>query len=174
MREIDWTVGMLHSSYSLGLVSKHDVNDLGPALRPLTRKEHLKVVWKLAPPERLVELQLTPEKLDHWVDISWSLIKCAKAYNPSGSVCKSYVFRPPLLPLDIPCLSPAAVDVFYAIPLRGSMADLFNNLFKPWSGFSRGEPSYTNVPGEHYTLMDLDYVPQFQEIFRGRLKARGL
>ncbi|KAG1842374.1 atromentin synthetase [Suillus subalutaceus] len=154
MHEIDWTGGMLNLSYFLGLVSKHDANDLAPALRPMTRKEQLEVVWKLSPPERLVELQLTAEKLDHWVDIAGSLIECGKDYNPSGSV--------------------SAVDVFYAIPLRGSKSDWLNNQLKPWSGFSRGEPSYTDVPGQHYTLMDFDHVPQFQKIFRGRLEARGL
>ncbi|KAG2136548.1 atromentin synthetase [Suillus bovinus] len=154
MHEIDWTGGMLNLSYFLGLVSKHDANDLAPALRSMTRKEQLEVVWKLSPPERLVELQLTAEKLDHWVDIAGSLIECGKEYNPSGSV--------------------SAVDVFYAIPLRGSKSDWLNNQLKPWSGFSRGEPSYTDVPGQHYTLMDFDHVPQFQKIFRGRLEARGL
>ncbi|KAG1824118.1 atromentin synthetase [Suillus variegatus] len=154
MHEIDWTGGMLNLSYFLGLVSKHDANDLAPALRPMTRKEQLEVVWKLSPPDRLVELQLTPEKLDHWVDIAGSLIECGKDYNPSGSV--------------------SATDVFYAIPLRGSKSDWLNNQLKPWSGFSRGEPSYTDVPGQHYTLMDFDHVPQFQKIFRGRLEARGL
>jgi hypothetical protein len=31
MHEIDWTGGMLTLSYFLGLVSKHDANDLAPA-----------------------------------------------------------------------------------------------------------------------------------------------
>ncbi|OAX34261.1 atromentin synthetase [Rhizopogon vinicolor AM-OR11-026] len=154
MHEIDWTGGMLNLSYFLGLVSKHDANDLAPALKPLTRTEQLEIVWKLSPPERLVELQLTPEKLDHWVNIAGSLINCGKDYNPAGSV--------------------SVVDVFYAIPLRGSKADWLNNQLKPWSGFSRGEPTYTDVPGQHYTLMDFDHVPQFQKIFRSRLEARGL
>ncbi|KAL4064658.1 hypothetical protein V8B97DRAFT_1987513 [Scleroderma yunnanense] len=154
MHEIDWTSGMLNLAYFLGLVSKQDAVDLTPSLRPLTRQEQLDVVWKLSPPERLVELQLTPQKLDHWVDIAGSLIECGKDYNPSGSV--------------------SSVDVFYAIPLRGSKSDWLNNQLKPWAGFSRGEPSYTDVPGQHYTLMDFDHVPQFQKIFRSRLEARGL
>ena len=97
MHEIDWTGGMLNLSYFLGLVTKQDANDLAPALRPLTRKEQLEVVWKLSPPERLIELQLTPEKLDHWVDIAGSLIECGKTYDPSGSVCESIVFVHPFL-----------------------------------------------------------------------------
>ncbi|KAF8839192.1 atromentin synthetase [Paxillus ammoniavirescens] len=154
MHEIDWTGGMLNLSYFLGLVSKQDANDLAPSMRPLTRKEQLEIVWKLSPPERLVELQLTPEKLDHWVDIAGSLIECGKEYNPGGSV--------------------SAVDVFYAIPLRGSKEDWLNKQLKPWEEFSRGAASYTDVPGQHYTLMDFDHVPGFQKIFRSRLEARGL
>ena len=96
MHEIDWTGGMLNLSYFLGLVSKQDASDLAPALRPLTRKEQLDTVWKLSPPERLLELQLTPERLDHWVDIAGSLIECGKTYEPGSSVCGSIVFpRPP-------------------------------------------------------------------------------
>ncbi|OJA10654.1 hypothetical protein AZE42_07277 [Rhizopogon vesiculosus] len=154
MHEIDWTGGMLNLSYFLGLVTKADANDLAPTLRPLTRKEQLEVVWKLSPPERLIELQLTQEKLDHWVDIAGSLIECGKDYNPSGSA--------------------SVLDIFYAIPLRGSKADWLNKQLKPWDGFSRGQATYTDVPGQHYTLMDFDHVPQFQKIFRGRLEARGL
>lgn len=154
MHEIDWTGGMLNLSYFLGLVTKQDANDLAPTLRPLSRKEQLEVVWKLSPPERLIELQLTQEKLDHWVDIAGSLIECGKEYNPSGSV--------------------SALDVFYAIPLKGTKADWLNKQLKPWDGFSRGQASYTDVPGQHYTLMDFDHVPQFQKIFRSRLESRGL
>ncbi|KAG1844295.1 atromentin synthetase [Suillus tomentosus] len=154
MHEIDWTGGMLNLSYFLGLVTKQDANDLTPTLRPLSRKEQLEVVWKLSPPERLIELQLTQEKLDHWVDIAGSLIECGKEYNPAGSV--------------------SALDVFYAIPLKGTKADWLNKQLKPWDGFSRGQATYTDVPGQHYTLMDFDHVPQFQKIFRSRLESRGL
>ncbi|KAG1868371.1 atromentin synthetase [Suillus subalutaceus] len=154
MHEIDWTGGMLNLSYFLGLVTKQDANDLTPTLRPLSRKEQLEVVWKLSPPDRLIELQLTQEKLDHWVDIAGSLIECGKEYNPGGSV--------------------SALDVFYAIPLKGTKADWLNKQLKPWDGFSRGQATYTDVPGQHYTLMDFDHVPQFQKIFRGRLESRGL
>ncbi|KAG1739672.1 NRPS-like enzyme [Suillus lakei] len=154
MHEIDWTGGMLNLSYFLGLVSKQDANDLAPTLRPLSRKEQLEVVWKLSPPERLIELQLSQEKLDYWVDIAGSLIECGKEYNPAGSV--------------------SALDVFHATPLKGTKADWLNKQLKPWDGFSHGQASYTDVPGQHYTLMDFDHVPQFQKIFRSRLEARGL
>ncbi|KAH7884191.1 atromentin synthetase [Phlebopus sp. FC_14] len=154
MREIDRTGGMLNLAYFLRLVTKQEADDLAPLMRPLTRKGQLDVVWKVSPPERLVELQLTPEKFDHWVDIASSLVKCGAQYHPSGSV--------------------SVVDVFYAIPLRGSKADWLNNELKPWHEFSRAEPSYTEVPGAHDSLMDFDHVPTFQKLFRSRLEARGL
>lgn len=88
MHEIDWTGGMLNLSYFLGLVSKQDANDLAPWLRPLSREKQLECIWKRSPPERLVELQLTPEGLDHWVNLAGSLIECGKEYNPGGSVCE--------------------------------------------------------------------------------------
>ncbi|KAG2099298.1 uncharacterized protein F5147DRAFT_339389 [Suillus discolor] len=42
-----------------------------------------------------------------------------------------------------------------------------------WPSFSRGGASYILVPEEHTTLMDFEYVPQFQKIFRS-LEVRGL
>ncbi|KAG2136714.1 atromentin synthetase [Suillus clintonianus] len=154
MHDIDWTDGLLHLSAFLGLVSKHDSDTLPPSLRPLPRKEQRDIVWKIAPPERIIELQLTPEKLDIWVDVAESLINCGLDYSPSGSV--------------------SIIDVFYATPFAGSKVDWLNNQLHAWSGFSRGEATYTDVPGEHHTLMDLEHVPQFQKIFRSRLEARGL
>ncbi|KAG1796428.1 atromentin synthetase [Suillus plorans] len=154
MREIDWTLGMLHLSSFLGLVSKHDAENLAPPLRPLTRQEQLQSVLNMSPPERIVKLQLTLEKLHKWADLSGSIIDCGVDYSPSGSV--------------------SALEVFYAIPFSGTKIDWLNNQLKPWSGFSRGEASYTDVPGEHHTLMDLEHVPQFQKIFRSRLEACGL
>ncbi|KAI5986032.1 hypothetical protein F5J12DRAFT_868787, partial [Pisolithus orientalis] len=71
MREIDWTTNAI---------------DLNNSLRPLSRKDQFDLIWKLSPPERLIELQATLEKLGHWLDISGSLIECGKEYNPSGSV----------------------------------------------------------------------------------------
>jgi thioesterase domain-containing protein len=68
----------------------------------------------------------------------------------------------------------ASLDVFYANPLSGSKENWLNNQLKPWAGFSRGEPSYIDVPGQHDTLMDFDHVPDFQKIFRDRLEACGL
>jgi thioesterase domain-containing protein len=73
------------------------------------------------------------------------------------------------------------LDVFYATPLEGTMDDWLNNQLGPWRGFCRrdvegrqGGSTFTNVPGQHITLMDSDHVPVFQKIFRERLEARGI
>jgi hypothetical protein len=56
-----------------------------------------------------------------------------------------------------------------------------NKQLKPWQGFCRRDvegredgATFTDVPGQHYTLMDFDHVPFFQKIFRERLEARGI
>ena len=64
--------------------------------------------------------------------------------------------------------------MFYAIPLRGSKEDWLTKQLHPWREYSRGDAMFTDVPGQHYTLMDIDHVPQFQKIFRAQLQARGL
>ena len=73
------------------------------------------------------------------------------------------------------------LDVFYAIPLKGTKADWLNKQLKPWQDFCRRDvegredgATFTDVPGQHYTLMDFDHVPFFQKIFRERLEARGI
>ncbi|KAG2124036.1 atromentin synthetase [Suillus clintonianus] len=163
MHELDWTAALLSLAAFLGFVSKHYADDPPPSLRLLARQEQLEFVWKLSPPQRIAELQLTIEKLEKWTDVAKSLINCGLDYNPSGSV--------------------SAIDVFYTTPFAGSRVDWLNNQLKPWtgwsrgeawSGFSRGDVSYIEVPGEHTTLLDFEYVPHFQKTFRSRLEARGL
>ncbi|KAG2143360.1 atromentin synthetase [Suillus cothurnatus] len=145
----------LNVSFFLGLLSKQDSESMAPTFKPLTQKERLEIVWKMSPPERLAELQLTPETLEHWVEVSVSLMRCGKGYSPTGTA--------------------PAIDVFYAVPPRGP-DDKVNwlNELKPWTGFSRSDPTFTDVPGEHNTLMDIDHASQFQKLFRSRLEARGV
>lgn len=44
MHKINWTDGMLNLSYLLGLMSKHDAEDLVPIMRSLTKKEQLELI----------------------------------------------------------------------------------------------------------------------------------
>ncbi|KAG0696521.1 atromentin synthetase [Suillus ampliporus] len=155
MHDID-LICVLHVSFFLGLLSKQESESMTSTFKPLTKKERLEIVWNMSPPERLTDLQLTPEKLAHWVEVSASLMRCGKGYDPSGSA--------------------PAIDVFYAVPPRGpeDKVNWLNNELKPWTAFSRSDPAFTDVPGEHNTLMDIDHASQFQKLLRGRLEARGL
>lgn len=174
MHDID-LICALNVTFFLGLLSKQDSESMVPTLKPLTQKERLGIIWKMSPPERLAELQLTPETLEHWVKVSVSLLHCGEGYSPSGTARKLFISRLQQSLLTLPCLSSAAIDVFYAVPPRGP-DDKVNWLkeLKPWVSFSRSEPTFIDVPGEHNTLMDIDHASQFQKLFRSRLEARGV
>lgn len=180
MHEIDYVSGMLNLSYFLSLITQDDANRLAAPLRQLpTREEQLQYVWDMAPPERLHELQLSIPKIDHWVGIATSLIECGKGYLPGGSVGSYSTIQPHAFKSHAP--STDTLDVFYAIPLKGTKADWLNNQLKPWKNYCRQEIegkengcTFTDVPGRHYTLMDIDHVPFFQRFLRERLEARGL
>jgi hypothetical protein len=82
----------LNVSFFLGLLSKQDSESMAPTFKPLTQKERLEIVWKMSPPERLAELQLTPETLEHWVEVSVSLMRCGKGYSPAGTARESFIY----------------------------------------------------------------------------------
>ncbi|OAX38735.1 atromentin synthetase [Rhizopogon vinicolor AM-OR11-026] len=149
--KVDWTYCVLTLCLFLDIVTKDVADDLAPSLRPLSRKEQIEVIWKRSPPGRLLELQLTSDKLDHWVDIAYSILGCAKDYDPSGSA--------------------AALDIFVSFERKD---DWPTNGLKPWDAFSREQATYTVVPGLHHNILDFDHIPQFQKVFRTRFEARGL
>ncbi|KAG2047820.1 hypothetical protein BDR06DRAFT_1013554 [Suillus hirtellus] len=63
------------------------------------------------------------------------------------------------------------VKFFAPINIPPSISD---RMAQVMTGWSCGEASYILVPEENTTLMDFEYVPQFQEILHSRLEARGL
>ncbi|KAG1833298.1 hypothetical protein DFJ58DRAFT_847836 [Suillus subalutaceus] len=148
---------------------------MGPTFKPLTQKERLEIVWKMSPPERLAELQLTPEILEHWVEVSVSLMCCGKGYSPSGTARKHSF--PDFNTACSHCpVSVQRASMFSMPQPRGpdDKVSGFNFELKPWTGFSRSDATFTDVPGEHNTLMDIDHASQFQKLFRSRLEARGV
>ncbi|KAG2099301.1 uncharacterized protein F5147DRAFT_777422 [Suillus discolor] len=121
--------------------------------------QQLEFVWTLSPPERVVELQLTLEKLDKWTNVAMSLINCGVDYTPT---CSPHLMFSTPLPSPYPMLTGSTTTIQATTGWsRGEV----------WSSFSRGGASYILVPEEHTTLMDFEYVPQFQKIFRSRLEA---
>ena len=87
--EIDWTRGLLNLAYFLGLLSRDMADALAPSIRPLIRAKQLDIVWKKFSPARVEDLDMTLEKLSHWVDVAGALVQCGKGYQPSGSVGES-------------------------------------------------------------------------------------
>ncbi|KAG2047838.1 atromentin synthetase [Suillus hirtellus] len=154
MHDIDLMCA-LYIAFFLGLISKHDSESLVPTFKLLMQKERLKIVWNMLPPECLTKLQLTPETLKHWVKVSASLLCCGKGYTPSGTA--------------------SVIDIFYAV-LPCGLDDKVNWLkeLKSWSAFSHSNPVFTDVPGEHNMLMDIDHASQFQKLFHSHLEARGV
>lgn len=65
-----------------------------PALRPVSQKEQLEAVWKLLPPGRLAELQLTQEKLNHVcqfphrMGVGSSSTRLAQSYHSEAKLIK--------------------------------------------------------------------------------------
>ncbi|KAF8545880.1 alpha/beta-hydrolase [Imleria badia] len=126
---VKWT--QLHGPYAIAGYSYGCVVAFEVAKRLVAMGDEVRFTGLInSPPhiaDRMHEIDWTgadAREAHHCVDIAGLLIECGKTYEPSGSV--------------------SSVDVFYAIPLRGSKEDC-------------GEPSYTDVPGEHYTLMDVGY-----------------
>ncbi|KAG2057213.1 hypothetical protein BDR06DRAFT_1037485 [Suillus hirtellus] len=76
MCEFNWMATSLNLSAFLDRVSRYDADDLLPSTSLLTRQQQLKFVWTLSPPERVIKLWLTLEKLDKWTNIAMSLINC--------------------------------------------------------------------------------------------------
>ncbi|KAG1838969.1 hypothetical protein F4604DRAFT_1941060 [Suillus subluteus] len=96
----------------------------------------LEVMCKLSPPERLVELQLTLEMLDHYiVGHPWVSQRVQKKYNPSGSVFAVFATFPF-----------TEQRLFAAQQLAEAMVWL------------QPRRAYIDVPGQHDMLMDVGHV----------------
>jgi acyl-CoA synthetase (AMP-forming)/AMP-acid ligase II/thioesterase domain-containing protein/acyl carrier protein len=150
MNELDYTGGMLNLAFFLDLIRKEQTEDLVGVLRSLSKQEQLDYIMEIAPKRRLAELDLDVHKFGAWADLTQSLLKLGREYEPSGSV--------------------RSVSVFYAIPLRGTKEDWLNQQLKQWDHFTREPNRYIDVPGEHYTLMGAKHVATFQAILRKELE----
>jgi thioesterase domain-containing protein len=150
MNELDYTEGMLNLAFFLDLIEKKQVEELSDVLRPRSKQEQLDYIVEVAPRGRLEELNLDVRKFGAWAEITESLLKMGREYEPSGSV--------------------RSVSVFYATPLRGTKEDWLNNQLKGWDRFTRAPNRYVDIPGEHYTLMGAKHVATFQSILRRELE----
>ncbi|MFC4855883.1 alpha/beta fold hydrolase [Actinophytocola glycyrrhizae] len=151
MHELDFTEGAVNLASFLSLISREQAAELPRKLRQSLpdRRMQLEYLVRVAPEQRLAELDLTVDKFAAWVDLAQSMVGLGRDYTPSGTV--------------------RSVSVFYAIPLRGTKEDWLRTQLRAWDDFTREPNRYLDVPGEHYTLMGAEHVRTFQSILRGEL-----
>ncbi|MEU2449197.1 non-ribosomal peptide synthetase [Streptomyces sp. NPDC012765] len=149
MDELDFVETAVNLAMFLELVSERQAKTLPGELRPLGKQEQLAHLIRIAPRDRLAELDLDLERFTAWADLADGLTGLGRTYRPGGSV--------------------AGMSVFYAVPLRGTKQDWLDNELRRWEDFSREEPRYLDVPGEHYTLMGPKHVAAFQAVLRAEL-----
>ena len=161
MRQLDWNECLLHLSYFLRLFSEQHSRDLADESKKThSSSEHsalVETVFKDADQARLAELSLTPAGLVNWASLAYSLQSMAVEYEPTGGV--------------------DSIDVFYCTPLAvvsASRQEWLAEHLSKWRDFSRSEPRFHEVQGEHYTMLDPDNVYSFQHTLKQALKARGL
>ncbi|NEC37344.1 non-ribosomal peptide synthetase [Streptomyces rubrogriseus] len=149
MNEITFTDGALNLALFLELIEPARIPELTAALRPLPEADQLAYLVAHAPERRLTELDLTLERFTAWVHLAQGMVHLGRTYEPSGSVER--------------------VDVFYCTPLKGTKQDWLDQQLRHWDRFTRRPNTYTEVDGEHYTLMSPQHVQAFQATLRREL-----
>ena len=157
MKELDWIEVVLNLSYFLDLTSEDYAHAITEEMHKCTNDDVLEHIMRVAPRSRLEELSMTKTKLATWASLAHAMQYAAREYEPSGSV--------------------AAIDIFFAIPLKGvakSKDDWVANHLSKWKNFSRTDPKFHDVAGAHYTMMGPKHVLSFQKTLKSVLSARGL
>ncbi|KAK0707146.1 acyl-protein synthetase [Lasiosphaeria miniovina] len=163
MRQLSWNMCLLHLAYFLGLTTEERADaaeadsDDGSRFRGLSRAAALEQVVAEAGAPKLAELGLTRDALARWADVAFGLQSMAVDYEPLGSV--------------------AALDVFYAIPLRAvakSREEWLAVHLARWADFCTEKVRFHPVAGEHYTMIGPDHVDTFAHTLAAALAARGL
>lgn len=148
--ETDMVECAVNLAFFLSLIDMKQAQELPTRLRRASpRQDPCEYLVRIAPPERLAELDVDLAKFKDWAALAHSLLTIAQPYTPSGSV--------------------ESVTVFYAHPLRGTKQDWLNNELKRWHEFSRTPVRYVEVPGDHHTLMGPKHVGSFQASLRAEI-----
>lgn len=150
MDELDAVEGAVNLAFFLSLIDKKQSEELPSPLRAgLPEQDPCSYLIDIAPPERLVELDLDLAKFKAWAVLAQSLLTLGRSYVPAGSV--------------------ESMTIFYAVPLRGTKENWLNNELRRWDDFTRSRNRYIDVAGEHYTLMGPKHVATFQAVLRAEL-----
>lgn len=158
MQQLDWINCLLHLCYFLNLITSEHAEIIRPHLQQnCSREQALSYIIKAADSVRMTDLAVNRKKLENWTDLSYGLQSMAREYEPSGSV--------------------EGIDVFFADPLKivaASKLEWVEKHLGKWNNFSRSEPRFHEVGGEHYTMIGEEHVLGFQKTFRNALEKRGL
>ncbi|CZT10817.1 probable long-chain-fatty-acid-CoA ligase [Rhynchosporium graminicola] len=156
MIELDWTELLLNLVYLLGFITEDEAHAMSPAMHELPQEEVLSRIMKVAPKDRLAELDLNAAKLQHWAALSSKLQGLAHDYDPSGRVQR--------------------MDVFYAVPLIAVGRDkgkwLEDHLLA-WNDFV-ADVEFHDVPVSHYTMMNTENVFELQKSLKAAMTKRGV
>ncbi|KLI01901.1 peptide synthetase [Sporolactobacillus inulinus CASD] len=147
--KVDRVESALILSFFLGFIDKSQLDTLGNYLRESEDINPVDYLFSLAPTSRIRELGQDLTTFKHWNDLAYGLSQIGGSYKPKGSVND--------------------ITVFYAQPIWGSKADYFETMLKKWDKYSRSPVRYIEVPGEHHTILNPEFVDKFQEIFRSEL-----
>jgi acyl-CoA synthetase (AMP-forming)/AMP-acid ligase II/thioesterase domain-containing protein len=157
MRRLDWTAGMVHIAHFCGIITEQRSEELVHELRPLPHNEQVTRLLAESDQQRCADLALTNAGLHNWVNVSWSLQKIGWEYEPSGDV--------------------SHMDIFYCQPLKdvaSNRVEYRKHHLNHWVNFIRSDLKFHEVDGQHYTMIDQDHCPKFQQTLKKALAARGL
>ncbi|KAI1379804.1 hypothetical protein F4677DRAFT_464046 [Hypoxylon crocopeplum] len=162
MRQLSWSMCLLHLAQFLGLVTAAfaDEESAAPSDSPYrraTRSEALARILGAIEASRMRDLGLGARELARWADVAHGLQSMAVNYEPSGLV---------------PC-----IDVFHAEPLKvaaPSREAWVTEHLSRWNEFSRSEPRFHEVGGAHYTMIGPEYVASFSDKLQTALNSRGI
>ncbi|MET7935257.1 non-ribosomal peptide synthetase [Streptomyces sp. NPDC005322] len=149
MEELDFVDTAANLAFFLDLINKKQSLDLPDELRPLPKEQQLAHMLRIAPRNRLAELDLDLAKFTAWAELADGLTNLGRTYHPTGTT--------------------RSMTVFYAVPLRGTKEDWLENELRRWDEHTTEPNRYIDVPGEHYTLMGPQHVAAFQAILRKEL-----
>lgn len=141
MRQLDWSACLLNLAYFLDLMIEQRAREISPDLDGLDRRAVLDRVLREAMPTRMAELILTPDTLDNWAGLAYSLQSMAREYEPQGTV--------------------NSIDVFYCTPLAmvaASRGDWLEEHMSKCEGFARTKARFHEVEGAHYTMIGPEHV----------------
>ncbi|KAF2634135.1 putative polyketide synthase PksJ [Massarina eburnea CBS 473.64] len=157
MRRLDWTAGMVHIAHFCSIITEARSEELVHELRPLPHSEQVSLLLAESDPVRCADLALTQEGLHNWTDVSWSLQQIGWEYDPSGDV--------------------SHMDIFYCQPLKdvaSNRVEYRKDHLNHWVNFIRSDLKFWEVEGQHYTMIDSEHAPKFQQTLKEALAARGL